>query len=84
MNKQTRESLQDLAAALKLLEQCEVRVLRVPARFKHLYLSVPVEFTKGLRVVRAGVEELVQELMQMQNLPMSSANLSKLKKPKVR
>lgn len=82
MDKQTHESLQDLHVALRLLEQCEARVLRVPNRFKNLYLSVPVKFSAGLRSVRVGVEELACQLVQMQNLPSSYADVSLCKKSK--
>ena len=80
MNKQTRESLQDLAATLELLAQCEARVLRIPKRFRDLYLFIPPKFTVGIHAARCGAEELARELVEFQNLPPACADLSQFKK----
>ena len=80
MNKQTRASLQDLAAILELLAQCEARIERIPKRFPTLYIEVPSLWRVGVRAARLGVEELARQIVQYQNLPMSCANLSSFKK----
>ena len=76
MHTQTRKSLQDLAAILELLAQCQTRVERIPKRFPNLYICVPMQVTEGLRGVRCGVEELANQLVQYQHLPLSCADLS--------
>ena len=82
MDKQTRQALEELATFLKLLEQCETRVLRIPNHFKHLYLSIPLEFTTGLRITRAGIEAFTQQLLEFQNLSVSKGKFPLLKKSK--
>ena len=80
MNPPTRQSLQDLAAALKLLEQCEKRVRRVPGRFRELYLDVPFGFSGAIQSARFGIEELAQRLIVAQQLPSYWADLSRFTK----
>ena len=80
MNKQTRESLQDLAAVLDLLTQCEMRLTRIPKRFPGLYVYIPAALSDSLRAARLGTEEFARQLAEYQHLPLSCADLKSKKK----
>lgn len=76
MNKQTRQTLCELAEIYMLLQTCENRLSHIPARFKNLYLDVPSSCLGGLRSARLGLEDFARQLLEFQNLPALRGGLS--------
>ncbi len=75
MNKQTRQTLHELAEIYMLLQTCEKRLSRIPSRFKNLYIHVPSSCFNGLRSTRFGLEDFARRLIEIQNLPPLSGGL---------
>lgn len=82
MNKQTRQTLRELAEMYALLQRCETCFSHIPARFKNYYLYVPPSCLDGLRAACFGLEELARQLVQLHNLPPQLAQLSHYALPK--
>lgn len=68
--------MQDLAEIHAILRTCRERLLQIPARYPDWYISVPTDCLNGITCVCCELEEFAIQLAKIENLPVSTADLS--------